>query len=115
LLPCSTTIVVLFINPLKFIKMEKIVSGILVSCAENSKPNVNGTMYYNCTVEFQGEQYSAIMYDTVYDRGIIVGSTVNFSVKVTNAETGDVILSVLGAGAKRANANAFGIELPATV
>jgi hypothetical protein len=95
--------------------MEKIVSGILVSCAENSKPNVNGTMYYNCTVEFQGEQYSAIMYDTVYDRGITVGSTVNFSVKVTNAETGDVILSVLGAGAKRANANAFGIELPATV
>ena len=95
--------------------MEKIVSGILVSCSENSKPNVNGTMYYNCTVEFQGEQYSAIMYDTVYDRGIAVGSTVNFSVKVTNAETGDVILSVLGTGAKRANANAFGIELPATV
>jgi hypothetical protein len=55
------------------------------------------------------------MYATVYDRGITVGSTVNFSVKVTNAETGDVILSVLGAGAKRANANAFGIELPATV
>lgn len=95
--------------------MEKIVSGILVSCSENSKPNVNGTMYYNCTVEFQGEQYSAIMYDTVYDRGITVGSTVNFSVKVTNAETGDVILSVLGTGAKRANASAFGLVTTATV
>lgn len=95
--------------------MEKIVSGILVSCSDNSKPNVNGTMYHNCTVEYNGEQYSAVMYDTVYDRGITVGSTVNFSVKVTNEETGDVILSVLGAGAKRATAGAFGIELPATV
>lgn len=95
--------------------MEKIVSGILVSCSENSKPNVNGTMYYNCTVEFQGEQYSAIMYDTVYDRGITVGSTVNFSVKVTNEETGDVILSVLGTGAKRATASAFGLVTTATV
>lgn len=95
--------------------MEKIVSGILVSCSENSKPNVNGTMYYNCTVEFQGEQYSAIMYDTVYDRGFTIGSTVNFSVKVTDPKTGDVILSVLGAGAKRATAGAFGIELPVTV
>jgi len=95
--------------------MEKIVSGILVSCSENSKPNVNGTMYYNCTLEFQGEQYSAIMYDTVYDRGITVGSTVNFSVKVTNEETGDVILSVLGVGAKRANASAFGLVTTATV
>lgn len=95
--------------------MEKIVSGILVSCSDSAKANVNGTQYYNCTVEFQGEQYSAVMYGTVYDRGITVGSTVNFSVKVTNAETGAVILSVLGTGAKRATASAFGIELPTTV
>ena len=93
--------------------MEKIVSGILVSCSENVKNNVNGTPFYNCTVEFQGENYSAVMYATVYDRGFTLGSTVNISVKVTNAKTGDVILSVLGAGAKRATANAFGIELPA--
>ena len=93
--------------------MEKIVSGILVSCSDNAKANVNGTQYYNCTVEYNGEQFSAVMYATVYDRGFTIGSTVNFSVKVTNAETGDVILSVLGAGAKRATANAFGIELPA--
>ena len=95
--------------------MEKIVSGILVSCSDTVKNNINGTPYYNCTVEYNGEQFSAVMYATVYDRGITVGSTVNFSVKVTNAETGDVILSVLGTGAKRATANAFGIELPATV
>ena len=96
--------------------MEKIVSGILVSCSDAVKNNVNGTPYYNCTVEFQGEQYSAVMYGTVYDRGsFTVGGAVNISVKVTNAKTGDVILSVLGAGAKRATANAFGIELPATV
>ena len=95
--------------------MEKIVSGILVSFSDTVKKNINGTPYYNCTVEHNGEQYSAVMYATVYDRGIAVGSTVNFSVKVTNAETGDVILSVLGTGAKRATANAFGIELPATV
>ena len=95
--------------------MEKIVSGILVSCSDNVKRNVNGTQFYNCTIEYNGEQFSAIMYSTVYDRGFTIGSTVNFSVKVTNAATGDVILSVLGAGAKRATANAFGIELPATV
>lgn len=95
--------------------MEKIVSGILVSCSDTVKNNVNGTPYYNCTVEHNGEQFSAVMYATVYDRGFTIGSTVNFSVKVTNAETGDVILSVLGAGAKRATAGAFGIELPATV
>ena len=95
--------------------MEKIVSGILVSCSDAVKNNVNGTPYHNCTVEFQGDQYSAIMYATVYDRGIAVGSTVNFSVKVTNEETGDVILSVLGTGAKRANASAFGLVTTATV
>lgn len=95
--------------------MEKIVSGILVDCSNTVKNNINGTPYYNCTVEYNGEQFSAVMYATVYDRGITVGSTVNFSVKVTNPETGDVILSVLGTGAKRATAGAFGIELPATV
>ena len=95
--------------------MEKIVSGILVSCSDTVKNNINGTPYYNCTVEHNGEQYSAVMYATVYDRGIAVGSTVNFSVKVTNAETGDVILSVLGTGAKRATASAFGLVTTATV
>ena len=95
--------------------MEKIVSGILVSCSDAVKNNVNGTPYYNCTVEYNGDQYSAVMYATVYDRGFTIGSTVNFSVKVTDPKTGDVILSVLGAGAKRATAGAFGIELPDTV
>ena len=95
--------------------MEKIVSGILVSCSDTVKNNINGTPYYNCTVEHNGEQYSAVMYATVYDRGIAVGSTVNFSVKVTNEETGDVILSVLGTGAKRATASAFGLVTTATV
>ena len=94
--------------------MEKVVSGILVSCADSAKSNVNGTAYYNCTVEYNGEQYSAIMYGTVYDRGFTIGSTVNIAVTVTNAEKGDVLLSVLGAGAKRATAGAFGIELPTT-
>ena len=95
--------------------MEKVVSGILVSCSDSAKSNINGTQYYNCTVEYNGEQYSAIMYGTVYDRGFTIGSTVNFAVTVTDAEKGDVLLSVLGAGAKRATAGAFGIELPATV
>lgn len=95
--------------------MEKIVSGILVSCSDTVKNNINGTPYYNCTVEHNGEQYSAVMYATVYDRGVAVGSTVNFSVKVTNEETGDVILSVLGTGAKRATASAFGLVTTATV
>lgn len=95
--------------------MEKIVTGILVSCSDVVKNNVNGTPYHNCTVDYNGEQFSAIMYATVYDRGITIGSTVNFSVKVTNTETGEVILSVLGVGAKRATAGAFGIEIPATV
>ena len=95
--------------------MEKTVSGILVSCSDTVKNNVNGTAYYNCTVEYNGEQFSAIMYATVYDRGFTIGSTVNFSVKVTNPETGDVILSVLGTGAKRATASAFGLVTTATV
>lgn len=97
-------------------KNEKIVSGILVSCSDKVKTNVKGTPYYNCTVEFQGEQYSAIMYGTIYDRGsFTVGGAVNISATVTNEETGDVILSVLGAGAKRATANAFGLVTTATV
>jgi len=92
--------------------MEDLIkTGVLISVAENSKPNVNGTMFHNCTVEFNGEQFGAIMYSTVYDKGVAIGSTVNFAVTVIDAD--NVLLSVLGNGAKRATLATFGIEIPA--
>ena len=62
--------------------MENVIQkGVLVSVAEKVSTNVNGTPFYNCTIDYNGKQFGAIMYGTVYDKGIAIGNTVSFSIK----------------------------------
>lgn len=94
--------------------MENVIEkGVLVSVAEKVSTNVNGTPFYNCTVEYNGKQFGAIMYGTVYDKGVPVGSTVSFSIKLM--DNNSVLLSVIGQGAARATASDFAHLFQATV
>ena len=86
--------------------MENVIQkAVLVSVAEKVSTNVNGTPFYNCTIDYNGKQFGAIMYGTVYDKGIAVGSTVSLSIKFLDDD--NVLLSVIGQGAARATVADF--------
>jgi hypothetical protein len=86
--------------------MENVIQkAVLVSVAENVSRNVNGTPFYNCTIDYNGKQFGAIMYGTVYNKGIAIGSTVSFSIKFLDDD--NVLLSVIGQGAIRATVADF--------
>lgn len=82
------------------------VTGTLKSVSAELKTNINGTGFYNCTVEYNGETYLAKVWQTVMEKGINLEDTVQIDLQMD--EVNDTTwFTVIGVGAKIASASAF--------
>jgi hypothetical protein len=83
----------------------------LISVSANAKPNVNGTMFRNATVEFpniNGELVTrqAIVYDNNFAYGMIIGN--EYLTTATKTADGVIITMSHLVGAETATAEDFG-------
>jgi len=52
-----------------------ILKGVLKTVSNETKPNVNGTLFRSCTVDINGTVYFAKVWEKSFQNGIKVGST----------------------------------------
>lgn len=85
----------------------------LVDVSDNVLENVNGTLFVNCTIEFENAQGNtvrkgAIIYKKNLDHGMSVGNTYLTTVRITGDERGPLVSVSHLTNAARATEDDFG-------